>query len=188
MTVDYAALKLRVEAAYANAAFIAAAQVEPFFRTALLEICSDITGGGGGSGGGTIGGALDTSVQAVRAALETGVTHADLLLIAAKLDALIAFSVPDKVRTASTTTAGVTSATPNTATQALAARALRNYLLFVNTSDTSIGVNFSGAATGAVSIPVPAGGSFVAEGNYVPPGALSVICTAASKSYVIVEA
>jgi hypothetical protein len=68
MTIDYAALKIRVEAAYSNAAFNAAAQVEPFFRTALLEICSDITGGGGG---GTPGGALETTQLSIKTAVET---------------------------------------------------------------------------------------------------------------------
>jgi hypothetical protein len=160
---------------------------EQIIVTLLAELLAS-GGGGGGGGGGTVGGALDSSVQQVRALLETGVTHADLVLIAAKLDALITSATPDKVRTASATTAGITSVTANTATQALAARALRNYLLFVNTSDTLISINFSGVATPASSIPVAVGGSFVAEGNYIPPGAVSVICAAPSKSFVIVEA
>lgn len=75
----------------------------------------------------------------------------------------------------------------NVAQTVFAAKPQRNYLLFVNLSDTVMYVNIDGIATDTNSYPVLTGGQLSFESGFIPNGAVSVICASSGKEFVAKE-
>ena len=75
----------------------------------------------------------------------------------------------------------------NVAQTVFAAKQQRNYLMFLNLSDTVMYVNIDGVATESNSYPVLTAGQLSFEDGFIPNGAVSVICAAAGKEFVAKE-
>lgn len=88
-----------------------------------------------------------------------------------------------------TPTEGATSATPSTATTALAARTDgARKLLSIKNADASATIRYSvGGTAGANSAWIDPGGSYSYEAESIPQDAVSVFSTTASARYVIEE-
>lgn len=75
-----------------------------------------------------------------------------------------------------------------TSQQVAAANASRQYLLFQNISDTDMWINFAIAAVAdSPSIYIAAKSGITFETNFIPTGALNVICATTGKKYTAKE-
>jgi hypothetical protein len=70
------------------------------------------------------------------------------------------------------------------ASQQVFPTASRNYLLVQNLSDTDmwLGIGFTPAVGNGIKL-VANGGGFVAEGGFIPSGAVNIICSATGKVF-----
>lgn len=84
---------------------------------------------------------------------------------------------------------GITSGTPNTSTQLMAANPSRKYLLIQNVSQINIWINFTTAANGGQpSFQLLPGGSIVQEASFVSTEAVNVLSGGTSTAYTAKEA
>ena len=68
-----------------------------------------------------------------------------------------------------------------------AAKPQRNYLSFINTSNTTMYVNIDGAASTTNSFPVVSNGQLSFEDGFIPDGQVTVICASSGKTFVAKE-
>lgn len=66
-------------------------------------------------------------------------------------------------------------------------RLQRNYLLFINNSNTLIYVNINNDASTSNSYPVSPNGQLSFEGGFIPDGRVTAICAASGKSFIAKE-
>lgn len=84
--------------------------------------------------------------------------------------------------------AGVSSITTANTSQSVFADVKRNYILIQNTSDTDMymGIGFVPTVGGGILLKA-SGGGFSAEGEFVPKGAVNIICASAGKAFVALQ-
>lgn len=81
-----------------------------------------------------------------------------------------------------------TASLSNSASTLFAANPGRRGLVIGNPTDTLMTVRFSGAASGTVGIPIPAGTALeYRDPRLVPDGAVSVFCSGTSKAVTAYE-
>lgn len=86
------------------------------------------------------------------------------------------------------TTAAVQTITAGTTAQTVfAANSTREYLIVINTSDTAMQLEVTGAAATATSIPLAANGGFY-EPLVAPTSAISILCATTGKTFVAKQA
>ena len=84
--------------------------------------------------------------------------------------------------------AGVSSTTTANTSQAVFASVKRNYILIQNISDTDmyLGIGFTPTVGGGILLK-SSGGGYTAEGEFVPAGAVNIICAGAGKAFVALQ-
>ena len=84
--------------------------------------------------------------------------------------------------------AGVLSITTANASQSVFADVKRNYLLIQNVSDADmyLGIGFIPTVGGGILLKA-SGGGFSAEGEFVPKGAVNIVCAGAGKAFVALQ-
>lgn len=75
----------------------------------------------------------------------------------------------------------------NTSQKIFDAKAQRNFLLFINNSDTLMYVNIDAAASTTNSFPIYPQGQLSFEGGFIPSGQVNVRCAASGKSFIAKE-
>jgi hypothetical protein len=92
------------------------------------------------------------------------------------------------VATAGTVTDRSGNITAGATSQVVAVQNLsREFLLFQNTSDTAMYVNFGAAATTTNGVLVAAGTSLSLNGPFVPSDSVNVLCATTGKTFVCKE-
>ena len=75
----------------------------------------------------------------------------------------------------------------NTSQKIFDAKPQRNYLLFINNSDTLMYVNIDAVASTTNSYPVYPQGQLSFEDGFIPSGQINVICASTGKSFIAKE-
>jgi len=90
-------------------------------------------------------------------------------------------SAPVTVATTLTITSAATS-------QQVFANSTRNYLLIQNNSDTDMWLGVGGVPTIGSGIRLLAnGGGWIAESEFIPSGAVNIICSAVGKAFYAIQ-